>query len=158
MHAHFQWYSCLVDKLPVDKMWLFNTFKLLSSIKIVRICLIIDSGIIGLNLFVWPFAFPAFCRRLSIPRGGGGFFHSKGTWGCAASKGILFRTSSLAKGVLFGNFSRVKSRQGYAFLQFWSEKCQNSVLFLNLGPENAKIWQVLSRKCQFRALLKEKLV
>ena len=24
----------------------------------------------------------------------GRFFHSKGTWGCAASKGILFRTSS----------------------------------------------------------------
>ena len=38
---------------------------------------------------------------------GGGFFHSKGTWGCAAHKGILFRSSSLAKGILFGNFSRV---------------------------------------------------
>ena len=38
---------------------------------------------------------------------GGGFFHSKGTWGCAAHKGILFRISSLAKGILFGNFSRV---------------------------------------------------
>ena len=36
--------------------------------------------------------------------GGGGFFHSKGTWGCAAHKGILFRTSSLAKGILLGNF------------------------------------------------------
>ena len=36
---------------------------------------------------------------------GGGVFHSKGTWGCAARKGILFRTSSLAKGVLFSNFS-----------------------------------------------------
>ena len=42
-----------------------------------------------------------------IDHGGGGFFHSKGTWGCAAHKGILFWTSSLAKGILFGNFSRV---------------------------------------------------
>ena len=39
--------------------------------------------------------------------GGRGFFHSKGTWGCAAHKGILFWTSGLAKGILFGNFSRV---------------------------------------------------
>ena len=37
--------------------------------------------------------------------GGGGFFRSTGTWGCAACKGILFRTSSLAKGILCGNFS-----------------------------------------------------
>ena len=96
---------------------------------------------------------------------GGGFFHSKGTWGCAAREGILFRTSSLAKGVLFGNFSRVRSRQGYAFWGFWPKRCQNSVIFVkktqllkNFGLENAKIWQVLPRKCQFRALLKEKLV
>ena len=95
----------------------------------------------------------------------GGFFHSKGTWECAAREGILFRTSSLAKGVLFGNFSRVRSRQGYAFWEFWSKRCQNSVVFVkktqllkNFGLENAKIWQVLPRKCQFRALLKEKLV
>ena len=27
----------------------------------------------------------------------------------------LFWASSLAKGILFGNFSRVESRQGYAF-------------------------------------------
>ena len=42
--------------------------------------------------------------------GGGGFFNSKGTWGCAAHKGMLFWTSSPAKGILFGlfgNFSRV---------------------------------------------------
>ena len=60
---------------------------------------------------------------------GGGFFHGKGTWGCAAREGILFRTSSLAKGVLFGNFSRVKSRQEYAFWEFWSKRYQNSVIF-----------------------------
>ena len=57
------------------------------------------------------------------PSRGGGFFHSKGTWGCAAREGILFRPSSLAKGVLFGNFNRVKSRQGYAFWEFWSKRC-----------------------------------
>ena len=39
---------------------------------------------------------------------GGGFFHSKGTWGCAALEGILFRTSSLAKGILFCNFGLAK--------------------------------------------------
>ena len=61
---------------------------------------------------------------------GGGFFHSKGTWGCAAREGILFRTSSLAKGVLFGNFSPVRSRQGYAFWELWSKRCQNSVTFV----------------------------
>ena len=38
-------------------------------------------------------------------RGGGEFFHSKGTWGCAARKGTHLQTSSLAKGILFGNFS-----------------------------------------------------
>ena len=32
--------------------------------------------------------------------------------------GGVLRTSSLAKGVLFGNFSRVRSRQGYAFGNF----------------------------------------
>ena len=36
---------------------------------------------------------------------GMGFVHSKGTWGSAARKGILFRTYSLAKGLLFGNFT-----------------------------------------------------
>ena len=39
--------------------------------------------------------------------GGGGFFHSKGTWGCAAHKGILFGTSSLAKGMVFDNFGQM---------------------------------------------------
>ena len=36
---------------------------------------------------------------------GGGGFHSKGTWGCAARRGILSRTSGLAKGILFAKFS-----------------------------------------------------
>ena len=57
---------------------------------------------------------------LSNTRGEGGFFHSKGTWGCAAHEGILFWASSLAKGyflailvefslgkgMLFGNFGQ----------------------------------------------------
>ena len=58
-----------------------------------------------------------FCNN---PTGVGGFFHSKGTCGCAARKGTHFRTSSLAKvyfsavlvefslgqGKLFGNFGQ----------------------------------------------------
>ena len=54
--------------------------------------------------------------------------------------------------------------QGRAFRQFWSKKCQpgNWVLsyqcVLNSGPENEKIWHVLSRKRQLRALVMEKLV
>ena len=55
---------------------------------------------------------------------GGKFFHSKGTLGCAARNGILFRTSSVDGGMLFGDFSLVYARQGYAFLQIWSKKCQ----------------------------------
>ena len=73
------------------------------------------------------------------------FFHSKGTWGCAAREGILFRTSSLAKGVLFGNFSRVKSRQGYAFLEAWSKRCRNSVIFVK-KPNFLKILVQKMRK------------
>ena len=46
-------------------------------------------------------------QTTGLPTGGGGFFHSKGTWGCAVHKGILLSTSSLAKGILLGNFSRV---------------------------------------------------
>ena len=56
----------------------------------------------------------------------GGFFHNKGTWGYAARKGIHFRTSSLAKGILseilvefspskgmlFGNFGQRNVRLG----------------------------------------------
>ena len=47
------------------------------------------------------FAFTEYLEHLSHQ---GGFFHSKGTWGCAALKCILFRTSSLAKGILFRRF------------------------------------------------------
>ena len=36
--------------------------------------------------------------------------------------------------------------------------CKKNPNFLDFGPENAKIWQIMPRKCQFRAPLKEKLV
>ena len=42
-----------------------------------------------------------FLRESHTGGGGGGSFHSKGT-----QKGIRFWTSSLAKGMLFGNFSQ----------------------------------------------------
>ena len=81
-------------------------------------------------------------KKGSTSTGGGGFFHSKCTWECAAREGILFRTSSLAKGVCY--FSRVKSRQGYAFWEFWSKRCQNSGSFVK-KPTFFKFW---SRKCE----------
>ena len=94
--------------------------------------------------------------------GGGGFFHSKGTWGCAALKGILFRTASLAKGMLFGNFSLCQSRQGYNFWQFSFRKgkiflicvqkpkilailVQRRRNFGDLCLENGKLWHFWSR-------------
>ena len=56
------------------------------------------------NLFAFKTLYRVYRKGYST---GGGFFHSKGTRGGAAHKGILFWTSSLAKGILFGNFSRV---------------------------------------------------
>ena len=59
---------------------------------------------------------------MSIARGVR-FFHSKGSWGCAASKGTLFRTSSLAKGIRFGNVSLGKGmifgNFGQSLVKFW---------------------------------------
>ena len=57
--------------------------------------------------------------------GGGGFFYSKGTWGCAARKGMLFRTSSLAKGVLLAILVELSLGKG--------------MLFGNFGQRNVKI-------------------
>ena len=63
-------------------------------------------------------------------------------------KGIRFANFSplsLSNGMLFGNFSRFGSGEGYAFWQFWSKKCQTSVIpvrnpiFSNFDIENAKI-------------------
>ena len=73
---------------------------------------------------------------------GGGIFHSKGTRGCSAREGIFFLTSSLAKGILFGNFSQVQSRQGYAFWKFLSKRCQNSVIFV----KNPTFFEILVQK------------
>ena len=59
-----------------------------------------------------------FCPRTAINTGpesqkrGGGLFHNKGAYGCAVCKGILFRTASLAKGILFGDFGQRK-------VEFW---------------------------------------
>ena len=63
------------------------------------------------------------------PRGGG-FFHRKGTWGCAARKGKLFRTSPELRASFFAivvNFS-LESRQGYALGNFWPKKSQTLVI------------------------------
>ena len=46
--------------------------------------------------------YPPPAKTCTTGGGGGGFFHGKGTWGCAAHKGILFWTSGLAKGILLG--------------------------------------------------------
>ena len=54
---------------------------------------------------------------------GRGFFHSNGTRGCAACKGTLFRTSSLAKGMRLGDVSLGKG-----------------MLFSNLGQRQVKFW------------------
>ena len=60
-------------------------------------------------------------------------------------QGILFQTSILAKGILFGNFSQFQSGQGYPFWQVWSKKCEILVIpvkkpkFLYFGPKNVKI-------------------
>ena len=62
---------------------------------------------------------------LERKHGGGGFFHSKGTWGCAARKGMLFKLSSLAKGILFANFSPFSLAKG--------------ILFGNFGQRNVKL-------------------
>ena len=58
--------------------------------------------------------------HIELYTGGGAFFHSKGTWGCAARKGTHFQTFlsfqvytlsncspfSLGKGMPFGNFGQ----------------------------------------------------
>ena len=60
---------------------------------------------------------------------GGGCFLNKGTWGCAARKGILFGTSSLTKGILSA-----------ILVDFSLGKV---ILLGNFGPRNAKLRQFL---------------
>ena len=64
-----------------------------------------DVAITNFILALWGSRFKVVGKKLH--GGGGGFFRSKETWGYAACKSILFRTSSLAKGIVFCNFSRV---------------------------------------------------
>ena len=60
------------------------------------------------------------------------------------ARGILFANFSpfsLAKGILFANFRPFSLGKGKVFWQFWSKKCQTSVIpvkkpkfFSNFGP------------------------
>ena len=52
-----------------------------------------------------------------------GVLYCKGTQGCAARKGILFRTSDLSMGTIFGNFG-----------------LDNGMLFGNFGQRKAKFF------------------
>ena len=100
------------------------------------------------------------CIRSLILRcctgGGRGFFYSKATMGCAVSKGVLSRTSRLARGILFanhslargmlsGNFGQRKVNSGTSFIE-----TEN---FCDFSLEMAKIWQLLSRKSYLMELL-----
>ena len=49
--------------------------------------------------------------------GGRGALHSKGTWGCAARKGLFFGKFSLSKGMLFGNSGERKSNFGNSCIE-----------------------------------------
>ena len=51
------------------------------------------------------------------------FFHSEGTLGYAARKGMLFRTSSLAESIRLGNVSL-----GKGFWRFWLKTGQILVI------------------------------
>ena len=73
----------------------------------------------------------------NLPKGGGGFFHSKGTWGCAARKDILFKLSSLADGIRFANFSPFSQGKGMLFGNF--SRFWQGMLFGNFGQRNVKL-------------------
>ena len=70
---------------------------------------------------------------------GGGFFRSKGTWGRAARKGMLFKPSSLAKGILFANFSPFSLAKGILFANFRPFSLGKGILFANFGQRNVKL-------------------
>ena len=79
----------------------------------------------------------------------------------------LFKPSSLAKGMIFANFIHlVWARESFLAILVdpslgkgmllaisvkempkFGNSCKETLIFSNFGPENAKIWQVLSRKC-----------
>ena len=70
-----------------------------------------------------------------------------------------FSPFSLGKGMLLGNFCRFWSGQGMLFGNFGQRNVKFQEMAISVipvkkpkcfqifGPENAKIWQVLSRKC-----------
>ena len=64
-------------------------------------------------------------RRLSTK---GGLFHTKGTKRCAVFKGILFRTSCQAKGIVFF-VALVHCSQGYHVGQYWPGVFKMKVLW-----------------------------
>ena len=68
-----------------------------------------------------------------------GFFHSKGTWGCAARKGMLFQPSSLAKSILFANFSPFSLAKGILFANFRSFSLGKGIRFGSFGQRNVKL-------------------
>ena len=67
--------------------------------------------------------------------------------------GHLFRTSSLAMGVLLGNVSLAKGMFLISLVQIKIKFCVETQNFGDFGPEEAKSWQFLSRKCKLMALL-----
>ena len=71
------------------------------------------------------FAFPKKHNTRPEARGGGGFFHSKGTWDVPPARVCFFKPSSLAKGILFANFRPFSLGKG--------------ILFGNFGQRNVKL-------------------
>ena len=79
-------------------------------------------------------------------------------------KGVLFRTSGLAKTQrVFLLAISVEFSLGKGMLGNFDQTCQYSAIpvkktqfFHHFRPENAKIWQVLFTNCQVRALSRVK--
>ena len=76
-----------------------------------------------------------------VAHGGGGVFIVKVPGDVPPARVCFFKPSSLAKGILFANFSPFSLGKGILFWQFWSKKCQTSVIpakkptfFSNFGP------------------------
>ena len=70
--------------------------------------------------------------------------------GCAIRKGILFRTSGLATGMLSSNLSLGK---GILFGNFGGNSCIKTHDFGEFCPKKAKIWHFSFKQRRFMALL-----
>ena len=83
---------------------------------------------------------------MHFPRGGGGggSFHSKGTWGCAIRKGILFATSDIPKDILFWQFQSILVRARVCLLAFLVKEMSS---FGNTCKET-QIFKFWSRECE----------